>query len=64
MIDNATDNDLLLIAVDKSLVSKYVLKPYWWSQVIELFPLSMAPNAITLSGFGVSLFCYQRHTYV
>ncbi|KAF2769035.1 Choline/ethanolaminephosphotransferase [Teratosphaeria nubilosa] len=38
--------------VDHSLVSRYVLKPYWWSQVIKLFPLSMAPNAITLSGFG------------
>lgn len=38
--------------VDRSLVSRYILKPYWWSQVIELFPLSMAPNAITLSGFG------------
>lgn len=38
--------------VDHSLLSKYVLKPYWWSQVIELFPLAMAPNAITLSGFA------------
>ncbi|UJO25313.1 hypothetical protein CLAFUW4_14397 [Fulvia fulva] len=38
--------------VDKSLVSRYVLKPYWWSQIIKLFPLSMAPNAITLTGFG------------
>ena len=39
-------------SVDRSLVSRYSLKPYWWSQVIELFPLSMAPNMITLSGFG------------
>ncbi|KAK6430981.1 Phosphotransferase [Oleoguttula sp. CCFEE 5521] len=39
-------------AVDRSLLSQYVLKPYWWSQVIKLFPLSMAPNAITLTGFG------------
>jgi ethanolaminephosphotransferase len=38
--------------VDHSLLSRYVLKPYWWSKVIELFPLSMAPNAITLTGFG------------
>jgi ethanolaminephosphotransferase len=38
--------------VDRSLISRYVLKPYWWSQVIKLFPLSMAPNAITLSGFA------------
>ncbi|KXT13413.1 hypothetical protein AC579_9909 [Pseudocercospora musae] len=39
-------------SVDRSLISQYVLKPYWWNQVIKLFPLSMAPNAITLSGFG------------
>lgn len=39
-------------AVDHSLLSRYVLKPYWWSQVINIFPMSMAPNAITLSGFG------------
>ena len=32
-------------------MSQYILKPYWWSQVIELFPLSMAPNMITLTGF-------------
>lgn len=38
--------------VDHSLVSRYLLKPYWWSKVINLFPMSMAPNAITLSGFG------------
>ncbi|EMC98532.1 hypothetical protein BAUCODRAFT_429137 [Baudoinia panamericana UAMH 10762] len=38
--------------VDHSLISRYVLKPYWWSQVIKVFPLSVAPNAITLAGFG------------
>ncbi|KAK3700325.1 Phosphotransferase [Vermiconidia calcicola] len=38
--------------VDHSLLSRYVLKPFWWSRVIELFPLSMAPNAITLTGFA------------
>lgn len=42
----------LYTGVDHSLVSRYLLKPYWWSQVIKVFPLSMAPNAITLSGFG------------
>jgi ethanolaminephosphotransferase len=42
----------MVIAVDHSLLSRYVLKPYWWSQVINIFPMSMAPNAITLSGFG------------
>jgi ethanolaminephosphotransferase len=47
------------------LVSRYVLKPYWWSQVIELFPLSMAPNAITLTGFGfviVNIFSMLYYT--
>ena len=39
-------------AVDRSLLSQYILKPYWWSQVINVFPMWMAPNAITLSGFG------------
>ncbi|KAI6825367.1 sn-1,2-diacylglycerol cholinephosphotransferase-like protein [Hortaea werneckii] len=38
--------------VDHSLLSRYILKPYWWSKVIDFFPLSMAPNMITLSGFG------------
>ena len=28
--------------VDHSLLSRYVLKPYWWSKVIELFPLTIA----------------------
>lgn len=27
---------------DKSILSRYVLGPYWWKQVIKLFPLSMA----------------------
>jgi ethanolaminephosphotransferase len=43
---------LTKLGVDHSLVSRYVLKPYWWSQVIKIFPLWIAPNAITLSGFG------------
>jgi hypothetical protein len=33
--------------VDHSLLSRYVLKPYWWSQVINIFPMSMAPNAVS-----------------
>ncbi|KAF3907859.1 hypothetical protein ABW20_dc0104662 [Dactylellina cionopaga] len=36
--------------VDHSLVSKYVLKPFW-NQFIKLFPMNMAPNLITLTGF-------------
>ena len=38
--------------VDHSLVSRYILKPFYTNYVIERFPLWMAPNAITLSGFG------------
>ncbi|KAI9149682.1 hypothetical protein H9P43_009859 [Blastocladiella emersonii ATCC 22665] len=38
-------------AVDKSPVSKYILQPYWnWA--VTLFPMWMAPNMITLVGFG------------
>lgn len=28
--------------VDHSLISRYVLKPYWWGQFIKIIPLSMA----------------------
>jgi hypothetical protein len=42
-----TDHNIT--AVDHSLLSRYVLKPYWWSQVINLFPMSMAPNAVRLT---------------
>jgi ethanolaminephosphotransferase len=38
-------------SVDKSYVSKYILKPYW-EFCTKLFPLSMAPNLITLTGFS------------
>ncbi|KAF3007005.1 hypothetical protein G7054_g4956 [Neopestalotiopsis clavispora] len=38
-------------AVDHSLVSKYILKPFYTNVVIKCFPMSMAPNLITLSGF-------------
>ncbi|KAF7846419.1 hypothetical protein BT93_L4406 [Corymbia citriodora subsp. variegata] len=38
--------------VDHSLVSKYILKPFYTKFVINCFPMSMAPNAITLSGFS------------
>jgi len=39
-------------AVDHSLVSRYILKPFYTNFFIHLFPLSMAPNLITLSGFA------------
>lgn len=32
-------------------MSKYVLKPFW-AKFVNVFPLWMAPNAVTLSGFG------------
>ncbi|KPI42584.1 putative CDP-alcohol phosphatidyltransferase class-I family protein [Cyphellophora attinorum] len=38
--------------VDKSLVSKYILKPFYTNVVIKCFPMSMAPNLITLTGFS------------
>ncbi|MCJ1479986.1 hypothetical protein MMC06_000140 [Schaereria dolodes] len=38
--------------VDHSLISRYVLKPFYTHVVIKCFPMSMAPNAITLSGFS------------
>ncbi|KAK0609373.1 CDP-alcohol phosphatidyltransferase-domain-containing protein [Bombardia bombarda] len=38
-------------SVDHSLVSKYVLKPFYTNVVIKCFPKSMAPNLITLTGF-------------
>ncbi|KAL9120690.1 MAG: hypothetical protein Q9187_002758 [Circinaria calcarea] len=38
--------------VDHSLVSRYVLKPFYNNVVIGCFPMSMAPNAITLAGFS------------
>lgn len=39
-------------AEDHSLTSKYILKPFYTNVVINFFPLSMAPNLITLSGFS------------
>lgn len=39
-------------SIDKSPVSKYLLKPYW-SWFVTLFPMSMAPNLITLCGLGL-----------
>ncbi|KMZ59998.1 Diacylglycerol Cholinephosphotransferase [Zostera marina] len=36
--------------VDNSLVAKYILQPFW-SRCVNLFPLWMPPNMITLTGF-------------
>ncbi|KAL2269443.1 hypothetical protein VTJ83DRAFT_1627 [Remersonia thermophila] len=37
--------------VDHSLTSRYILKPFYTNVVIKCFPMSMAPNLITLTGF-------------
>lgn len=34
---------------DHSVISKYVLKK-WWNYFVQIFPMSMAPNVITLLG--------------
>ncbi|KAK4510761.1 uncharacterized protein ATC70_005194 [Mucor velutinosus] len=36
-------------AVDRSLISKYCLS-YYWNWCVQFFPMSMAPNLITLTG--------------
>ncbi|KAG7149365.1 putative CDP-alcohol phosphatidyltransferase class-I family like protein [Verticillium longisporum] len=41
-------------AVDKSPISKYVLRPYWEASV-KLLPLWLAPNMVTLIGFAFIL---------
>jgi ethanolaminephosphotransferase len=38
--------------VDHSLLSRYILKPFYTHIVIKCFPMSMAPNLITLTGFS------------
>ncbi|KAK9424438.1 putative Cholinephosphotransferase 1 [Seiridium unicorne] len=37
-------------AVDKSPVSHYILR-HWWNAFVELLPLWLAPNMVTLIGF-------------
>ncbi|KAG6330161.1 hypothetical protein ID866_8929 [Astraeus odoratus] len=41
--------------VDESLVSRYVLAPYW-NWFITLWPLNVAPNTITLLGLAIVAF--------
>lgn len=36
---------------DRSITTKYFLKPYWWSTFVKIFPPWFAPNLVTLSGF-------------
>jgi len=56
MIEYIKDSDIKALkkykysSVDKSLIQKYILNPYWcW--LVEKVPLWVAPNLITLSGF-------------
>jgi ethanolaminephosphotransferase len=42
-------------AVDKSPISHYILRPYW-NAFVELLPLWLAPNMVTLLGFMCILF--------
>lgn len=37
-------------SVDKSLISRHILQRYW-SGCVQLLPLWLAPNAVTLLGF-------------
>lgn len=39
---------------DHSIISRYVLTPYW-NRLVTYFPMSMAPNLITLTGLGFVL---------
>ncbi|KAF9237079.1 CDP-alcohol phosphatidyltransferase-domain-containing protein [Melanogaster broomeanus] len=41
--------------IDESLVSRYVLAPYW-NWFIKLWPLTVAPNTITLLGLTIVVF--------
>ncbi|KAG4100991.1 Choline/ethanolaminephosphotransferase [Neocallimastix lanati (nom. inval.)] len=56
MIEYIKDSDIKALkkykysSVDKSLIQKYILNPYWcW--LVEKVPIWVAPNLITLSGF-------------
>ncbi|KAK4155551.1 Cholinephosphotransferase 1 [Chaetomidium leptoderma] len=42
-------------AVDKSPISHYILRPYW-NAFVELLPLWLAPNMVTLLGFLCIIF--------
>ncbi|KAI0053462.1 Choline/ethanolaminephosphotransferase [Auriscalpium vulgare] len=48
--------------VDKSLLSNYVLNPFW-TWFVTLWPKSVAPNTITLSGLSIVLFNFATMVY-
>ncbi|RKO99268.1 hypothetical protein CXG81DRAFT_14743 [Caulochytrium protostelioides] len=42
---------------DRSLLSTKVLNPYWWTNLVKIFPLWVAPNLITLIGLMFTVVC-------
>lgn len=48
--------------VDKSLLSKYVLNPYW-NWLVTLWPTNVAPNTITLTGLSLVVFNFLTMLY-
>ncbi|KAL0568840.1 hypothetical protein V5O48_013134 [Marasmius crinis-equi] len=48
--------------VDKSLVSKYILGPFW-TWFVTLWPVTVAPNTITLSGLSIVFFNFFTLLY-
>ncbi|KAK7051503.1 hypothetical protein VNI00_004477 [Paramarasmius palmivorus] len=48
--------------VDKSLTSKYILNPFW-TWFVTLWPTSVAPNTITLSGLSIVIFNFLTLLY-
>eukprot|EP00026_Physarum_polycephalum_P010452 Phypoly_transcript_10616.p1 GENE.Phypoly_transcript_10616~~Phypoly_transcript_10616.p1 ORF type:complete len:370 (+),score=45.47 Phypoly_transcript_10616:110-1219(+) len=48
--------------VDNSLVAKYIMQPFW-AKAVNLLPLWMAPNLVTLSGFVFILLSYFATSY-
>ncbi|KAI0066531.1 Choline/ethanolaminephosphotransferase [Artomyces pyxidatus] len=48
--------------VDKSLLSNYVLNPFW-TWFVTLWPTWVAPNTITLSGLSIVLFNFATLVY-
>lgn len=47
---------------DKSLVSRYVLNPFW-NWFVTLWPLNVAPNTITLTGLSIVLLNFSTLLY-
>jgi len=48
--------------VDKSILSKYILNPYW-NQLVKLWPKWVAPNTITLTGLSLVFMNFLTMVY-